>query len=836
MELLMNDGYQGSHHQGYPGEWHLMSCFVLRRTGFPFEWLQQLRFPETAARLPQLFMLRAQLRQLQKDFEDEIFPSLCEEEFASGADRSFFRAWYRIARDIRRGQLISSELVILADLLRDRPVLAIWVNTWQDILRQSTQLRAEAEERFCVELAERRQTLHNAIADSQFQEALWLSNPAIYEIGWEYYMRHWDTMRRPSKIKHLERRFYTYLQRFCAKNDTTSFFGPLNYGSFTSESGLIYRITNNRIRQRRVFMAYWATNELAKCIAREASIRPFLCPRKNPLRPLPSHLRNDVYALSDGHSCARDIALRLQRSLNEVLADIETFVGAGYLHFDVPIPPSTLQPLDYLFERVSALPSDCSGRQLWINILSYFKGVCNKFALADFGERRMILADLEGRYSELTGTAPRRGEGRMFQDRTLVYEECLGNIDQFQLDTIQHERIQKALTPIAALCTTYGALLLRDLQEAGKSLFDELSPSGGSLPLIRFVIEWCRRYPEPPVLPSTLQLRQSLQELIVHRTKGNVCTLSAEDIVPLCSESVDSTCISPDLLLAAKSIDDLTAGRYQLVLGEVHHGMQPVGWMLSFISDTAYWERELTACLPVATDQAVPSNLVFGRNMKTAPPEFVGPSIETSATASRSPRLPLHALAIRRAGEDLRVYGPGDDRPLRFYPPAYSLPARLYYPYATFAYPLGQTFSVQVGEHTPRIEIDGVVYQRERWDLPTARLPIHTHPRQGSSFQLFLDYFEFRQPLGVPNHVFVRTPSEPKPVFIDFENYFALELLSHLASKADTISIVEMWPDPEHLWMKDEYGSYSCELRTVMSSIANPVISDAERLQVREDE
>ena len=57
------------------------------------------------------------------------------------------------------------------------------------------------------------------------------SNPDAFDNAMARFLEGSGTERRPARTKALERRFVTYLQRFCAKNDTASFFGPMNYGA-----------------------------------------------------------------------------------------------------------------------------------------------------------------------------------------------------------------------------------------------------------------------------------------------------------------------------------------------------------------------------------------------------------------------------------------------------------------------------------------------------------------------------------------------------------------------------------------------------------------------------
>ena len=795
--------------------WHLMEHFVLRSPGFPFDWLTRLRFSKSVLMARRVLAAQLHKRQLQRTFEVDIFPQLCDEETAAECDKQTFRFWYRLAREIRQGRQLNPAHILAVREHHNRPELAVWLQHWQATCTDLAQLVAEGEAIFQDELAERRRVLRDLVSTSSFQEALWLSNPSVYETGCRYFERHWHPHQRPAKIKHLERRFYAYLQRFCAKNDTSSFFGPLNYGSFGDQEGVRYCRSSARIRRRQVFFAYWAAQKLVECITAEASLRPYLAPRRNPAcAPLLQDRSGALYDLIDGVRSVSDLASLLNRPCADILAELEHLIEKRLVHLDLPIPPATLHPLAYLAEKLRAMPEDCPARMSWLETLAEFHQLCSRFAAADLPTRRELLAQLELRYELLTGTGARRGEGKMFQDRTLLYEECLGGVDEFCLGAEHQRQIVNALRPIAMFCTRYSELRRKSLRAAARLLLDELAPSRASIPFVQFLAAWRRRFGDLPPSLEAEALRQCLTELVAQSGSEDVCRISAATLLEQFPPPTEPVLLSPDLLLAAPSLEALAEGRYQLVVGEIHHGLQPVGWMLSLVDDPSGWQRALNACLPAPTDTQTPANLLLGRRMKTAPPEFVGPTVQCSAVSLREHQFDLGALLIERDGDELLLRMPGHPQALCFYPPSYGVPETLYAPFACFSYPLVQNVPVQCGAHTPRIEIDQVVYQRERWDFPTTLLPGRDH--QGTSFQLLIDYAEFQQQHGLPDHIFVRTPAEPKPVYIDLANYFALELLAHMAGQSETITLSEMWPDPEHLWMQGDDGEYCSELRTVL--------------------
>lgn len=66
---------------------------------------------------------------------------------------------------------------------------------------------------------------------------------------------------------------------------------------------------------------------------------------------------------------------------------------------------------------------------------------------------------------------------------------------------------------------------------------------------------------------------------------------------------------------------------------------------------------------------------------------------------------------------------------------------------------------------------------------------------------------------GWGRFVFVRSNTERKPYLIDTQCPFALEILRHLARNAERLTLEEMLPGPEDLWLRDERGRYTFELR-----------------------
>jgi hypothetical protein len=591
------------------------------------------------------------------------------------------------------------------------------------------------------------------------QEALWLSNPDMHDEHWPTFLKHWEPDRRDSRMKRLERTLYTYLQRFTMKNDTTSFFGPLNYGTFSAAGPVECRMSSERIRTRRGFFAYWAAQAIARTVhgAMGAS--------------------GPAYALDPASlSPLDDVADLLRRQ------------EGG------PVPDSLLRHVDGLRRMV------------------------DEFASAPLPRRRQLLAEAQSTFTAIVGpddTGRRGGDGRMFRDRALLYEECLGDVESLHLTLTDRDRIAAALTPVAQVCAEFARRRTADIRAAGTVLLQEQSPDGAPVSFTRFAAAWHRRHPDGPTTPTADRFVVELAELVERRRTGDVATLSAQDVAALCVTPGDPVVMSPDIMLAANGFDAVARGDYRIVIGEVHHGIQPVGWMLVFADDPEAWQHAIATQLP-QPGAVQPANIILGRRMKVAPPRFPGPSVAARECFDGHP---LSTLVVLPGPDGPQLHAPGISRPLRGYAPSHGV-GMGYSVFACFSYPLADLPRVRAGGQTPRISIGGVAVQRRRWAIAADSLPDTTST--GSSHHLFVACAAFRDAHGLPERVFVRSAGEAKPVFVDFDSAFSLEVFAQLcvdAARQEPAELMfeEVSPDTDELWLRRSDGRYCTELRTVCS-------------------
>ncbi|WP_406727219.1 hypothetical protein WJ438_24920 [Streptomyces sp. GD-15H] len=77
--------------------------------------------------------------------------------------------------------------------------------------------------------------------------------------------------------------------------------------------------------------------------------------------------------------------------------------------------------------------------------------------------------------------------------------------------------------------------------------------------------------------------------------------------------------------------------------------------------------------------------------------------------------------------------------------------------------------------------------------------------------------------LGLPRHVFVKVPGEPKPIYVDWQAPLLVRQLCRLAARRDgTLEISEMLPTPDQRWLSVHGHRYTSELRCAVFSPGSP--------------
>jgi hypothetical protein len=806
----------------------IVPCFLIRSTGFPFEYLDTQRLPMSAVYVQRLLALQQCREKWCSEFEYELFPVILACEQQGGASSSIFKLWYRLRRFMQKSLPCPPELI--AEARPRMPEIAAWLEGWNAITTAQDDLQQAYDSCVEIELRQAREQLYTIIMSQRFQEALLLSNPNMYTTALASYVRHYTPDQRPAKVRHLENRFYAYLQRFCAKNDTTSFFGPIDYGyvdTSVDSSLTLIRKHERSPTQRKTRMSYWAADVLAQCIAKEEAIQPYLQPQ----------LQVGITLLTSGElyvatgdrriSLSRDMQRLIafidgQRTMQDILnIDSAAFCPLlqqlrkqGIVTLQVKIPAAAIDPLAWLRAYVASLPERCTARSFWLRSLDAFIETITRFPLVSVADKFGLLQEMERRFALLTGQEPRRGEGEMYTDRLLVYDEAQGDITSCIVGKPLHDRLLDQLRLPLDLCASYSLLIQQVCRRRAQEIFLSLG-HGSALPYLLFVRELEARIGIDECLadPAVLDFLKRLNRLVSERIGDDGCArLGVADIHPFLRAIPEGTLTSPDIFFSRVDPAKDVAANCMIVLGEMHYGVQVWCHFLTFYEKQAELYSFLASLLNARTGQArMKAGLVHKRHQgKTFYFELPGYSIEILGRSlkERAEVLSVADLEValvsgelvvrsRSRGEVIELY-PGDPRSISNW---------------LFGTPPVICPVPSLGIYTPRIMIRDVVTWRASWQLRTRDLLPHTSsPGPGD---LLLHASRLRRSYNLPERCFVRIASERKPFYVDFTSLLSIEFFFTMIRNSSTVNITEMLPTPNAWWLRDS-GVRGCEWRMTL--------------------
>jgi Lantibiotic dehydratase, N terminus len=687
-------------------------------------------------------------------------------------------------------------------------------------------------------------------ADPVFREAVTWQNPGV--------LRSLDRMldasppgRRNARQRERERLVARYWQRYCAKAETIGFFGPVCWARVDPEApAVIARPGDDLLRDRHVDLEHWALAECAEQIAADPSIRRWLSPALQPqlalrgrriLDPVkpPVELapaEAEVLARCDGRRAAADIAGELVaghlaglRKPEDVYLLLDRLVAKGILRWtlDVPVHPDCERMLR---ERIMAIAEPGASSRALAQ-LDRLASARDKVAAAagQPGELAEAIDRLETEFARITRADVVRKPGQAYAARRIYREETTRDLTV----TIGRTVLDAIAAPLAIVLSAarwLSAALAEAYLESLNGIYDDLSgefgsadvPLGqlwflaqdlfygsGNRPVDRVQADFSRRWAE------LFGLDQPGHDPRERRLRSADLAPVAARVFPARPPGwPDARVHSPDLQICAESVEELNAGRFYVVLSELH---------VAFATN-AYGAAVGAHPDPSALRSALAADLGGGRVRPLLPTSWprntsrlafalgtvddVQLGILPAPGANPDQLLPITAMSVSRAGGPLVATAPdGRCWPLT----------------AIFAQSLSEV-AVEMfkragtGPHTPRVVIDDMVISRETWRPALAGSGLLD---PGNESERFLAARRWRQALGLPERVFVSVASEVKPLFCDLTSPPLVSSLLHMLSAAKVaggdgvrLSVTEMLPLPDHAWVPDADGRrYLSELR-----------------------
>jgi hypothetical protein len=801
---------------GSTASWRVLDTFLLRRAGFPFSLIDGLGPGHSAQTAADYLRARARSEESRRVLLGEIVPEAVTAARAA-QDRTALRALSRLRTSV--GHRSPRQTPVPAGY----PRLEQSLDGWRAAMAETRRLSALLAEHRDADQAEGGAALRKLSGDPQVEEAIFLLSPSF----WAAVRRRRDSggFGSTAAERAHDRKLYAFVQRLAAKNETTSFFGPVTYGSFgpVTEPEWGPSLTRGYV-SRHARVSFWAAVELARAATRSAAVR-----HRVPARRLPAVTVSGDSArlpglepvlLSDSQTRVLDFLTRSRPETDLTASGIAARTGISPAETEAALraletralvsrrlePSSTTDdPLGEVTARLSRIEG-CADYRASCDRLAE---LTRQWAQAKLPERERVQHEAEQLFEAVTGRAATRQAGRTYADRSIMFEDCVGDGQPLVLPDGWRRRIAAQLEPVLDLGLAVGEATRSAHRDLGAEI---LTARGGALPFLTFVEVMALAVAEgrlEPRLAAARAIAGRYARLVEAAASGLPPGMTGTDRVVLEPAAVGAVAerpatgafVSPDVLLTGD-------GSGPIVLGELHPYVFAWGLQGAYCPDPAGLSDEMAAIADVWGGRDLLATVLHRRRHKgLLSSAFPGTFIEVTGDAGEgSRRVSVSGLVAEQGPDGPRLTGPSGE--LRLYVGEDDHPHLRVFAPAQVEVP-----QITLGQRTPRILVGEVVVQRARWN-PDAGTRAEISAADDD--QLIAVVAAFRQRERAPRYVFVSSPAEVKPFLIDLESVFGAEHLQRLA-RLGPVSMTEMLPGPDELWVRREGRGYTSEVRLSMA-------------------
>jgi lantibiotic biosynthesis dehydratase-like protein len=831
------------------GEWALWRCVALRGAGFPADGVLNLRAPDAAQAADLTLSIEARLQSERAAtmslFDGELTRLKLDGRWEPAKS---YRLWliyamrlmrYGNSPQVKPPEIQPEELTVAAEMKE----------ALERVLAAEAGLitaRGEYENHFASATSVVSQAIRTVAEDERFREAIAWQNRTLLRAGMASLLRHHSTDgSRDSKQRKNEEAVASYWQRYCVKNDTIGFFGPVGWARLVDEAGAFdARPGKSLLAARTVYFEQWGIDALTELTNKDAAAALWALPRRLPgvrlegdslhvafRRPMRLPAKQlAVLRACDGTRTAAEIAADLRRSSGE-WRDAEVFTilkglkaqGLIEWKFEVPLSAYPERYLRELLERVD----DEEIRRRVLSPLEEFEA-CRERVVAAAGSADDLdaaLQQLDDHFTNITGQAATRWAGRMYTGRTLIYEDCRRDIE-VEIGTGFVEELSRPLVLLlqSARWFTYEAGVR--FRRAFREIYEQLVLKSGSRTIDASIF---RMEVQSTLFSGTgifdevqEEFRRKWETVLAVSPEQRRVAYSCEDLRPAVAAAFAAPRAgwkaalhhSPDLMIAADSVEAIRRGDYQIVLGELHLSTITINGSVFYEQHPSKLEllRAKEADLPEPQSvPVIPNHWTATRafNSLNSAKDYYIEFTPESFVANRERVVLIADVVVEEQGGELV---------------ARTRDGRLCFDILEM---FGRTFSDFITEsfrmfghlsHTPRISIDRVTVMRETWRCAASKLDF---AQVKDEAERFLATRRWARSLGMPRQVFVKVPIETKPCYVDFDSPVYVNLLGKLmrntAEKGGEemqAVFTEMLPGVEQSWLPDAEGRrYTCELR-----------------------
>jgi hypothetical protein len=756
---------------------------ALRMAGFPFSWWESLLPTGLLAQVARVDDAWAAAGWHRAHLLRTVFPAAV----GPTDDHAVLRALSKSRAAVGRFRPVA---VVTAQTAPQpiRDDLRGWNDRMLALARATKALRSS----FAEELLLLRRRLHEVAGREPLREAVSMLSPSVAE-SLAHYAAGPLPAQATSRDRGLEHRLIRYLQRLVAKNETNSFFGPIGRAGIDPAAAPSLRVLGELgCGPPAVFSSPRVARGIAARLAADPEIGADVPLRRSPMFRLTGQR---LTHLLTGRSVRLSPAeLAVWHGVDAPDA-VDRLLRIGALTRQVPVDLWSAEPLDSLQDWLRRLPRS-SAAGTWLDRIGELRAGIRSFAATTGSGRSPILHRLERHVAELTGEHQRQGAGRMYADRSVVFEERENRLS-LTVGGVPAADLAGQLAPALTYWAAAACQRWAQHQQVAVELFDRSWPG-------------CREVPLPTYLAAAAALpavtaptaAQRYLDALVGETTGEV-RLPAERLEPLASAIDGPVFSSVDLLIAAESERAATDGALRWVLGEAHAGhllsVFPTDHFARSRDPRASNHRDTWLFQALERTGRRTAWLVTGRDTKIF--QYCQPAVAVQLRPYLPDQVALAAaeLTVRRGTAGVALCDA--DGPLWLLP-AVRPATSGFDPLAPLSFPAVQNVPFGRGALRPRVVVGDTVVQRASWQVPAAPLT------RLQGVEQFLAARSFRREHGMPELVFVRLPWEPKPMLLDFRNPLSIGafagLLRHDPAGGDTtLTYSEMLPAPADLWLAD---------------------------------
>lgn len=700
-------------------------------------------------------------------------------------------------------------------------------------------------------------TLRTLAGLDAFREALAWQNRAVLQTCVEHFLNIPVTAAETQHFRKYRDLLAKYVQRYCMKNDSIGFFGPIGWAQWQrGTAGFTQRPGPALLAHRTVYFETWGINALGQSLVANAaaSLLLWAIPRLMPfvhlagstlhasfVKPLQlSDVDAAVLEACDGQRTALDIAQRLLsmpqlglHSADEIYAVLQRMLTTRRITWSFDVSPEAVHPEAHLRRALERI-SDAGLRDQALGSLSTLDtalaGV--QQAAGNAAKVEQAIGELEATFTALTGQSSTRSAGETYAARTLAYEDCRRAADI----TLGGDVLRDLEDPLGLLLTS-ARWLTAEIGQVFRQYFLEVYREL-ALKQNAPTVEFTQFFPwvsprlfdtdlsaSPLVGPVLARFQERWATILAIPADSKRLAYHGAALADAVHAAFDAPAPgwplaryhSPDIMLAAPDNAAMTPDAYQLVMGELHLGMNTLD-AIALVSQHPHpaelHEAFIRDCpeplvLPAISNQIWPAKrthralvptkdfrLVVAPDVCDAAPEHVlrsGDLIleERAGTVQVRTRAGHHQFDIMAVMSEYLSFLVGDCFAL--------LPSR---------------------DHAPRITIDRLVVTRESWRFSALDIAGIDQP---TAAQRYYHVRRWLREHDIPRFSFFHTPEERKPYFLDLASPLYVEIfvkaVRRLANSSDPnrhMTLVEMLPTPEQTWLVDAQGArYTSELRIV---------------------